>query len=167
MVENADSGRVCVVCNAPASKFCSRCRTVFYCTQEHQASDWRAHKKICSTASYSTTVKDYDRRLLSTLGGPSDVPINHWLSLYMRDNHANDGSPPNQCVRALAPQAPHDWRGSLLVLRCASVQSEDGRLADAILEEDLKAVTGWLRWYGSQRFNINDLPFKPNVVVNL
>lgn len=26
---------------------CSRCRTVFYCTKEHQKLDYRVHKKLC------------------------------------------------------------------------------------------------------------------------
>ena len=26
---------------------CSRCRSVFYCTPEHQQADWKKHKKVC------------------------------------------------------------------------------------------------------------------------
>ena len=29
--------------------FCSGCRSVWYCSAEHQALDWGVHKKACST----------------------------------------------------------------------------------------------------------------------
>ncbi|KAK7383417.1 hypothetical protein VNO78_29096 [Psophocarpus tetragonolobus] len=39
---------VCAVCATPASKKCSRCKAVRYCSQECQLSDWRSgHKTVC------------------------------------------------------------------------------------------------------------------------
>jgi len=35
----------CAVCNKPATKQCSRCKSTFYCSAEHQRSDWKRHKK--------------------------------------------------------------------------------------------------------------------------
>eukprot|EP00095_Tigriopus_kingsejongensis_P012266 maker-scaffold394_size185225-snap-gene-0.22 protein:Tk12266 transcript:maker-scaffold394_size185225-snap-gene-0.22-mRNA-1 annotation:"hypothetical protein DAPPUDRAFT_2393" len=39
---------LCQVCAVPAALRCSACFLVFYCQQEHQKSDWKAHKKICA-----------------------------------------------------------------------------------------------------------------------
>ncbi|KAL9185028.1 hypothetical protein ACHAXT_002805 [Thalassiosira profunda] len=37
----------CAVCSAPASKRCTKCKSVWYCGREHQVSDWKAHKARC------------------------------------------------------------------------------------------------------------------------
>ena len=41
----------CKVCGASSEKVkllkCSRCRTVYYCSSEHQKEDWKNHKKNC------------------------------------------------------------------------------------------------------------------------
>ncbi|KAF8350991.1 hypothetical protein F5887DRAFT_1193386, partial [Amanita rubescens] len=38
----------CQVCSVAASKVCTGCRKVWYCSEEHQLADWRlAHKKAC------------------------------------------------------------------------------------------------------------------------
>ena len=34
-------------CRTPASKKCSRCRTVFYCSRECMAACWGDHRKVC------------------------------------------------------------------------------------------------------------------------
>ena len=39
--------KTCAVCEAPADKRCSRCRSIFYCTPEHQRSHWKTHKTAC------------------------------------------------------------------------------------------------------------------------
>ncbi|KAH3756389.1 hypothetical protein Pelo_11809 [Pelomyxa schiedti] len=38
----------CNKCGANASSRCSKCREVWYCTREHQVSDWPAHKAQCA-----------------------------------------------------------------------------------------------------------------------
>ena len=43
--------KTCNVCGKDATKFCSRCKLVYYCCVEHQKSDWKKHKKTCLTPS--------------------------------------------------------------------------------------------------------------------
>jgi hypothetical protein len=38
---------ICNVCKNPASNLCARCNKVYYCSREHQRSDWKDHKHIC------------------------------------------------------------------------------------------------------------------------
>ncbi|KAI0261020.1 hypothetical protein BC834DRAFT_830736, partial [Gloeopeniophorella convolvens] len=37
----------CRVCREDSNKRCQRCKYVFYCSTEHQKSDWKAHKPFC------------------------------------------------------------------------------------------------------------------------
>jgi len=38
----------CVVCGSTATpKRCTRCRTVVYCSRDHQVKDWSSHKHVC------------------------------------------------------------------------------------------------------------------------
>jgi len=37
----------CPVCNVPATKRCSRCASVYYCSVEHQTKHWTDHKAEC------------------------------------------------------------------------------------------------------------------------
>ena len=38
----------CKVCESQESlKRCAKCKTVYYCTREHQTQDWRNHKTDC------------------------------------------------------------------------------------------------------------------------
>ncbi|CAH0563605.1 unnamed protein product [Brassicogethes aeneus] len=38
---------LCQVCAKSARQKCAGCHLVFYCTKEHQKSDWKTHKKAC------------------------------------------------------------------------------------------------------------------------
>ena len=40
----------CAVCGEEARSRCSRCSGVRYCSREHQAQDWKRHKKVCRDA---------------------------------------------------------------------------------------------------------------------
>ncbi|KAJ7848112.1 hypothetical protein B0H13DRAFT_1906940 [Mycena leptocephala] len=37
----------CVVCGRPTTQWCSRCRSVFYCSPEHLRGDWPHHRERC------------------------------------------------------------------------------------------------------------------------
>jgi hypothetical protein len=37
----------CPVCQKKATSRCSRCRSVWYCSVEHQRQDWKPHKPTC------------------------------------------------------------------------------------------------------------------------
>mmetsp|Transcript_37145 Transcript_37145/g.72954 ORF Transcript_37145/g.72954 Transcript_37145/m.72954 type:complete len:309 (-) Transcript_37145:206-1132(-) len=39
---------VCAVCGAAGAKKCSRCKSTFYCSVEHQKTHWKEHKKLCA-----------------------------------------------------------------------------------------------------------------------
>ncbi|KAI0057396.1 hypothetical protein BV25DRAFT_1437724 [Artomyces pyxidatus] len=53
--EGADH-HVCATCGASASERCSRCKIVYYCSREHQISDWRKHRKECASEAAAPTV---------------------------------------------------------------------------------------------------------------
>lgn len=38
----------CQNCNSNATLFCSKCKTVYYCSPKCQKADWKSHKKICN-----------------------------------------------------------------------------------------------------------------------
>ncbi|KLO08871.1 hypothetical protein SCHPADRAFT_592111 [Schizopora paradoxa] len=40
-------GGPCPVCNVQATKRCSRCGSVHYCSKEHQTEHWSMHKRYC------------------------------------------------------------------------------------------------------------------------
>jgi hypothetical protein len=40
--------------HAKAFKLCSACMRVVYCTKEHQAADWPAHRAACKAARRSS-----------------------------------------------------------------------------------------------------------------
>ena len=40
---------VCLVCAAPCSRKCGRCRDAQYCSEPCQKQDWPAHKILCAT----------------------------------------------------------------------------------------------------------------------
>jgi len=42
-----EAGHQCAVCNEPAPKRCVQCKSIWYCSREHQVSHWKGHKKQC------------------------------------------------------------------------------------------------------------------------
>jgi hypothetical protein len=52
----------CALCQEAATKRCSRCKTVWYCSTEHQRTDWKNHKKECNeTEQLELHKKEFDR----------------------------------------------------------------------------------------------------------
>jgi len=47
MARDANRKQSCVVCGAIGKSRCSGCKTVVYCSDKCQRSDWKEHKKIC------------------------------------------------------------------------------------------------------------------------
>ena len=47
---NASTNR-CPVCNKESTKICSRCKSVWYCSVDHQHQDWKRHKPTCMKSS--------------------------------------------------------------------------------------------------------------------
>jgi pre-rRNA-processing protein TSR4 len=61
--------KLCNLCGCRAPSVCSKCKLVSYCTREHQAKDWKNHKRCCgvplktveaSTGSNSCTFPEFD-----------------------------------------------------------------------------------------------------------
>lgn len=44
----------CAVCGVESSKFCSKCKKVYYCCVDHQKADRKAHKGLCFSATLKT-----------------------------------------------------------------------------------------------------------------
>ncbi|RZF39124.1 hypothetical protein LSTR_LSTR013859 [Laodelphax striatellus] len=60
------SDNKCAVCSQPARQLCGGCKTVFYCSREHQRADWKQrHKHQCSC--YKVVASDtLGRHLVAT-----------------------------------------------------------------------------------------------------
>ena len=61
--------KLCNLCGCRAPSVCSKCKLVSYCTREHQAKDWKNHKRCCavplktveaSTGSNTCTFPEFD-----------------------------------------------------------------------------------------------------------
>ena len=48
----------CEVCSEPASKRCQQCKTVWYCSRDHQVSDWKSHKARCKAIAADIAAAD-------------------------------------------------------------------------------------------------------------
>ncbi|VDC06056.1 unnamed protein product [Peniophora sp. CBMAI 1063] len=81
--------------------------------------------------------------------GPPSRRLSQYLQLGFNDEFLVNGSRSNKCVRALVPDAPHDWRGNMLVMKNVG-QTVDGEFEDATLA-DLGPVKGYLSLYGINR----------------
>ncbi|XP_060068397.1 egl nine homolog 1-like [Ylistrum balloti] len=53
---------VCQLCGSHNDlQLCSRCKTTWYCSKEHQKYDWKYHKKTCKKKTYSDCKANSDR----------------------------------------------------------------------------------------------------------
>ncbi|EFN82389.1 egl nine homolog 1 isoform X2 [Harpegnathos saltator] len=85
----------CVVCERTDKLLrCSRCKAVFYCTKEHQRSDWKRHRDFCATHPASTSEllatadrnfnREYSSRHLSVDKVPS-APVSNLSRIPISD----------------------------------------------------------------------------------
>jgi len=55
----------CNLCGKDATKLCSRCKTVYYCSVECQKQNWKLHKPVCNDAfqadQYTLHKKSFDQ----------------------------------------------------------------------------------------------------------
>ena len=54
----------CEICDVDSTKFCSKCKQVYYCGAEHQKEDWSRHKLVCKKPEIVTTnpiLMEYER----------------------------------------------------------------------------------------------------------
>ena len=87
-VESRSKTKICALarCMEVSSKLCSRCRSVYYCSREHQREDWPTHKKKCMQPQvkplpFATPAKFYQ----AVLDG-RDYPA---LLEYIKDQRSN------------------------------------------------------------------------------
>ncbi|KAF9256117.1 hypothetical protein L218DRAFT_1028165 [Marasmius fiardii PR-910] len=59
------NNRPCTLCACPASMWCSRCQSAWYCCPEHLQSDWLRHRKECVPPTYSTNAR-YSVNMIAT-----------------------------------------------------------------------------------------------------
>ncbi|OBZ74798.1 hypothetical protein A0H81_05242 [Grifola frondosa] len=45
----------CLICDTQTNTRCARCKGVYYCSKEHIAQDWPAHKAYCKRVSAAGT----------------------------------------------------------------------------------------------------------------
>jgi ubiquitin carboxyl-terminal hydrolase 36/42 len=122
--------RICVVCQRPRKKRCSKCKSVYYCSRECQVQHWHeGHKYECHTlqACGSPSSSEGGARKLSDLLSPrssrSDVGSEEIVasSLSPTISPASSHDPP--AITNSAPVSP--LSGSLL--KTSSTVSADGR----------------------------------------
>lgn len=46
-VNENENLQACTVCSAPTTNKCSSCKSVSYCSKDHQKEDWKNHKDFC------------------------------------------------------------------------------------------------------------------------
>lgn len=63
------------MCGIDATKTCSRCKTVVYCSADHQRQDWKRHKTTCQDVyqshQYELHKQEFDR-IVKAYGLDSD-----------------------------------------------------------------------------------------------
>jgi len=68
-----DSG-VCPVCNVLATKRCSRCASVYYCSVEHQKEHWSDHKAGCKKTQRANEDQSSARKSLTSAQKNARIP---------------------------------------------------------------------------------------------
>jgi len=48
-----EEARTCAVCMCECTARCSKCKSVYYCSPQHQRQDWREHKLVCDDLALS------------------------------------------------------------------------------------------------------------------
>ncbi|KAJ7913381.1 hypothetical protein B0H13DRAFT_2232338 [Mycena leptocephala] len=77
----------CVVCGRPTTQWCSRCRSVFYCSPEHLQGDWPHHRERCRP---SAQMFEHDRD-----AAPSRARVHFDLCILFLANEVPPPTPPS------------------------------------------------------------------------
>lgn len=56
--------KLCAVCGQRGPQSCSRCKSINYCSREHQRSHWKYHKLHCGTEASASTTNDFSALVL-------------------------------------------------------------------------------------------------------
>ncbi|KAK3919448.1 Programmed cell death protein 2 [Frankliniella fusca] len=70
--------KLCAYCKKKSSLFCARCGVVYYCSKEHQTSDWKTHQKKCTTKLYKIFQGAPNKPYV--LVASTDIPVNTIIS---------------------------------------------------------------------------------------
>jgi sulfatase maturation enzyme AslB (radical SAM superfamily) len=63
---NSGAKKTCQVCGKAASKKCSRCHLVWYCSEICQKKGWKAHKSLCNSE-YQTHQYELHKKAFDTI----------------------------------------------------------------------------------------------------
>lgn len=89
-----DKQSVCGCCGVPASKICTGCTNMRYCSRDHQIEDWRIHKSLCkSFANFQERPGDGYRRVI-VLPEDSKKPCFAWIPMYDEEASPKDDNGP-------------------------------------------------------------------------
>ncbi len=125
---------LCSLCAKPASLRCTACKTVCYCSKEHQRQDWKAHKVQCRLVQ-----KDASDQMAATNSS-------HWEQ--SPAYRAANAFPPAQRERAMfrLAEAGDAWAqlnsGHIIRLRA---DAADARGDTHAADEDYLRAAPWVR----------------------
>ncbi len=54
--ENEPTNNSCLICSQAATKLCSKCKVVYYCSRECQEADWSSHRFFCASLPFPPKV---------------------------------------------------------------------------------------------------------------
>jgi hypothetical protein len=140
-----DAQNKCILCQSPATKRCSRCRSVFYCTQQHQRDHWPEHKKTCEKrgregesgveASKKLKTEDLFPKLQSLLMSPDGIKrlLLHPSIIALRDPNSTSSS--NEVRALLNHLESGNLIGALMCLGNSDVKERLLKVAPQVLED--------------------------------
>lgn len=76
----------CVMCNKGPAKRCGRCRSVFYCSQACQKSDYASHKLLCKAYSEQHSRPSPNHKRAIFFPPDQDKPRMIWMKVTNRDD---------------------------------------------------------------------------------
>lgn len=128
MADRIDASR-CKVCNKTEGVMaCSRCKDEFYCSRQHQVSDWKNHKELCSQLN---PPKDGETLHVTGILLPADKEQPCFIKIkctievdeacetrFCSYTEIPSSSPVNKCVQRITNyKAPVPWAGNILVMK--------------------------------------------------
>lgn len=95
---------VCEVCKEASAQRCSRCKSVYYCSKDHQKAHWKQHKKTCvvSDNEFNTGSGPFN------IGSASTSNVSSLASIFGLGSWFDN----------IAPVDHYEWLTNCYMLRC-------------------------------------------------